>query len=431
MVRRRAGERGGPDIAVRADEVVAGPITACQACSASGLETVLDFLPQPPVQAFLSEEGIREPEIHYPVALLRCASCGLVQLGYALDPEIVFPRDYPYQTGMTRILVEDFADLADKAVERGSLGERDLAIDIGSNDGTLLKGFLPHGVRVLGIEPTDIARIAEANGVPTVQAYFDEAVAERVVAEHGHASVVSATNVLAHVPNLFPFLRGVSALLEDGGMFVSESHYLLDLVQGLQYDTIYHEHLRFYGLRPLTAILERAGFSVVDCERVPTHGGSIRVWAVKGDGEPSERLEAQQREEEEFGLYGTERFEEFRSRVVASKHALLGLLLDLRSHGARIVGVGAPARSSMLLNYCGIDSDLVEYVVEPSGSLKNGLYTPGSHIPIVEESRLIAEQPEYALMLSWHIAEDLMPKLRERGFRGRFVVPLPDARIVS
>jgi hypothetical protein len=413
-------------------ELVAGPITACQGCASAALEVVIDFLPQPPVQAFLSADQLREPEIHYPLTLLRCPECGLVQIGYAVDPEIVFPRDYPYQTGMTRILVEDFKDLADQAVSRFGLREGDLAIDIGSNDGTLLKGFLPHGLRVLGVEPTDIAGIAVANGIPTVQAYFDEAVARTIVDEHGPAAVVTATNVLAHVPNLFPFLRGIAELLPDGGVFVSESHYLLDLVQRLQYDTIYHEHLRFYGLRPLTAILERAGFSVADCERVPTHGGSIRVWAVKGEGAaPSERLDAQRREEEEYGLYEAGRLEEFRRRVVDSKQRLLALLLRLREEGSRVAGVGAPARASMLLNYCRIDGDLVDYVVEPPGSLKNGLYTPASHIPIVEESRLLAEQPAHALMLSWHISDELMPKLRERGFRGQFVVPLPEPRVVA
>jgi len=406
-------------------------VTECQACASPSLSTVIDFLPQPPVQAFLSEQGIREPETHYPVALLRCESCGLVQLGYAVDPEIVFPKDYPYQTGMTRILIEDFKDLADKAVERYGLGPDDLAIDVGSNDGTLLKGFQPHGLRVLGIEPTDIAKIAERNGVPTVQAYFSDDVARDIVAEHGNASVVAATNVIAHMPNLYPFLRGIGELVGDDGMFVSESHYLLDLVQKLQYDTIYHEHLRFYGLRPLTEILSRAGFTVVDCERVPTHGGSIRVWAVKGDGEPSERLEAQRREEEEYGLYDPARLEEFRNRIVSSKVGLLSLLVDLRRRGKRVVGVGAPARASMLLNYCRIDPDLVDYIVEPPGSLKNGLYTPASHIPIVAEPRMLDEQPDYALMLSWHIAEELIPKLRENGFRGGYIVPLPEPRVVE
>jgi SAM-dependent methyltransferase len=393
---------------------------------------VLDFLPQPPVQAFLTEDQLREPELHYPLALLRCPSCGLVQIGYAVEREIVFPREYPYQTGLTRILVEDFKDLADQAVARYGLAEGELAVDIGSNDGTLLKGFVPHGLRVLGVEPTDIAGIAVAGGVPTVQAYFDEDVARTIVAEHGPAAVVAATNVLAHVPNLYPFLRGIAALLPDGGVFVSESHYLLDLVQRLQYDTIYHEHLRFYGLRPLTEILERAGFSVVDCERVPTHGGSIRVWAVKSEGAAaSERLEAQRREEEEYGLYRPERLEEFRLRVVDSKQRLLGLLLPLREEGASVVGVGAPARASMLLNYCRIDGDLLDYIVEPAGSLKNGLHTPASRIPIVEERRMLDEQPDVALMLSWHIASELMPKLREQGFRGRFLVPLPEPGLVS
>lgn len=406
-------------------------MTACEGCSSAGLETVIDFLPQPPVQAFLAEEALGEPETHYPLALLRCPACGLVQLGYALAPAIVFPKDYPYQTGMTRNLVENFRDLADTAVERFSLRAGDLAIDIGSNDGTLLKGYLPHGLRVVGVEPTDIAAIANRNGIPTVQAYFDEDVARSIVGEHGQAAVVSATNVLAHVPNLYPFLHGIAGLLGDGGVFVSESHYLLDLVQRLQYDTIYHEHLRFYGLRPLTAILESAGFSVVDCQRVPTHGGSIRVWALKGTGEPSERLEEQRREEERYGLYEPARLEEFRARIVGSKQRLLALLLRLKEEGAVVAGVGAPARSSMLLNYCHVDGDLVEYIVEPPGSLKNGLYTPGTHIPIVEESRLLTEQPGVALMLSWHIADELMPKLRDAGFRGRFLVPLPEPALLD
>lgn len=406
-------------------------MTACEGCSSADLETVIDFLPQPPVQAFLAEEALGEPETHYPLALLRCPACGLVQLGYALDPAIVFPKDYPYQTGMTRNLVENFRDLADTAVERFSLRAGDLAIDIGSNDGTLLKGYPPHGLRVVGVEPTDIAAIANRNGIPTVQAYFDEDVARSIVGEHGQAAVVSATNVLAHVPNLYPFLHGIAGLLGDGGVFVSESHYLLDLVQRLQYDTIYHEHLRFYGLRPLTAILESAGFSVVDCQRVPTHGGSIRVWALKGTGEPSERLEEQRREEERYGLYEPARLEEFRARIVGSKQRLLALLLRLKEEGAVVAGVGAPARSSMLLNYCHVDGDLVEYIVEPPGSLKNGLYTPGTHIPIVEESRLLTEQPGVALMLSWHIADELMPKLRDAGFRGRFLVPLPEPALLD
>ncbi len=409
-----------------------GAVTSCQACGSAELRLVVDFLPQPPVQAFLPPELLQEPETHYPVPLYSCPTCGLVQLGYVLPPDVVFPRDYPYQTGLTRILVESFGKLADDAAERFGLGSGDLAIDIGSNDGTLLKGYVPGGLRVLGIEPTDIADIAERNGVPTLKEFFSSEVASRVRREHGAAGVVSATNVLAHVPDVYDFLEGVSTLLDDGGVFVSDSHYLLDLVQRLQYDTIYHEHLRFYALPPLLGILDRAGFTVVDAERVPTHGGSIRVWARKGaGGEPSDRLRGLLDAEDEYGLSDPARLDEFRVRVVASKQRLLALLLELRAAGNRIVGVGAPARSSMLLNYCRIDGDLLDYVVEPEGSLKNGLYTPASRIPIVAEPRLFDEQPEYALMLSWHIAEELVPKLRERGYRGKAIVPLPEPRVVD
>ena len=411
-------------------EVLRGPVTSCEGCGGR-LDGIVDFLPQPPVQSFLSPARLREPETHFPLELLSCEACGLVQLGYVVDPETVFPPDYPYQTGLTRNLREDFKDLADKAV--GSLGLQPgtLGVDIGSNDGTLLKGFLPHGLRVLGVEPTNIAEIARADGIPTIQAFFTEAVAAEIVREHGVAGIVAATNVLAHVPNLYPFLRGVSALLPDGGVFVSESHYLLELLRKLQYDTIYHEHLRFYGLRPLTAILSRAGFTVFDAEPVPTHGGSVRVWAEKGTSRASsERLREMTGAEEEYGLYSPARLAEFRERVVTAKHDLLETLIHLRKGGARIVGIGAPARSSMLLGYCHIDGDLVEYIVEPSGSLKIGLATPGSHIPILDEARMFEEQPDYALVLSWHIAEELMPKLRERGYRGGFIVPLPEPRVI-
>jgi len=408
-----------------------GAVTTCQGCAEHALETVIDFLPQPPVQAFLSPERLSQPETAYPLSLRRCSSCGLVQLGYVADPEVVFPRDYPYQTGMTRILVEVFGDLVDKAVDRYALTADDLAVDVGSNDGTLLKGYKRHGLRVLGVEPTDIARVAEANGIPTVQDYFSAAAGARIAAEHGEAAVISATNVLAHVPDVYDFLEGVASLLRDGGVFVSESHYLLDLVQKLQYDTIYHEHLRFYALRPLRDILSRAGFSVVDVERVPTHGGSIRVWAVKGSADAEPTVEQQLREEDGYGLHGAERLEDFRRRIVESKHGLLRTLLDLRGQGKRVVGIGAPARASMLLNYTKLDAELVEAIGEPPGSLKIGLHTPASHIPIVDEPTLLATQPDYALMLSWHIADELMPKLRERGFEGGFIVPLPEPKVIE
>lgn len=407
-------------------------VRLCQGCASAELTPVIEFGHQPPVHSLLSRDQLDEPEATYPLRLVRCTSCGLAQLGHIVDPRIIFPDEYPYLTGLTGILRSNFRDLAKQARERFGLRPGDLAVDIGSNDGTLLEGFRDFGLRVVGVEPTGIARIANERGIPTIKAFFDELVAQDIVDRHGKARVITGTNVMAHVDDTDAVLRGVATMLADDGVFASESHYLLGLVERLQYDTIYHEHLRYYALRPFVRLLERNGFAAIDAEPVPTHGGSIRVWATRHPGEPpSARLDAMTRAEDKYGLYGDEAFARFRARVVDAKQRTAELLLRLRRDGARVVGVGAPARASMVLNTCHIEPDLVDYVAEQAGSLKIGLYMPGSHVPVVDEERLFEEAPEYALLLSWHIADDITKKMRAKGYRGRFVVPLPEPRILD
>lgn len=413
-------------------KLLCGPIEECQGCASSDLSRIISFGHQPPVHSLLTAAQLREAETYYPNDLLRCARCGLIQLGYAVDPTILFPREYPYQSGMTDVLRQNFGQLAEAAARRFHLTSAHLVVDIGSNDGTLLQGFRARGMRVLGVEPTAVAEIAERNGIPTVNDFFSEKVAGRIVDKHGRAKIVTAANVFAHVNDLASVIRGIDHLLLEDGVFISESHYLLDLVQGIQYDTVYHEHLRFYHLKPLIGLLERFGFRVIDAERIAPHGGSIRVYAVKnGSATPSDRLRALLNLEEKSGLNEASTFEAFRERVVRAKHRLLALLLQIREEGGRIVGVGAPARASMLLNYCRIGDDLVDYIVERRGSLKIGLSMPGSHIPVGEDERMLVEQPPYALLLSWHIGDELVNKLRQKGFRGRFIIPLPEPRIVE
>jgi hypothetical protein len=414
----------------RANEVVLGKITSCQGCGAQALQPVLDLGHHAPCDSLLTEQMLAEPETHFPLVFCRCRSCGLAQLDYAAPPEVVFFPEYPYRTAMTGLLKTHFRSLTRDVTARLGLDSDALAIDIGSNDGTLLQGFQEEGVRVLGIEPTDIAKIAVENGVPTVQAFFSEEVAEGVRAEHGPAAVVTGTNMFAHVNNLFPELRGVAALIGDDGAFVSESHYLLNLVEELQYDTIYHEHLRFYSLKPMIEIFTRAGFSIFDVERVPTHGGSIRVWADRGQRDVSPRVDELIRLEEERGLYDETAFARFRERIQDGKLKLLELLIEARKEGP-IVGLGAPGRASTLLAYTGVTPELVDSITELTGSLKIGKYTPGTHIPIVDERELYERQPPHALVLSWHIGDAIMPKVRERGYRGRFIVPLPEPHVVD
>jgi hypothetical protein len=415
--------------AMRADEIVLGRITNCQGCGAESLEPVLDLGHHAPCDSLLTDAMLHEPELTFPLVFCRCTSCGLAQLDYAPDPELVFFPEYPYRTAMTALLKTHFRSLTRAVTARLGLGADDLAIDIGSNDGTLLQGFQEEGVRVLGVEPTNIADIAVENGVPTVKAYFSDEVAAEIVSEHGPASVVTGTNMFAHVNNLFPELRGVARLIGDEGAFVSESHYLLNLIEELQYDTIYHEHLRFYSLKPMLQIFERAGFSIFDVERVPTHGGSIRVWADRGAREVSPRVAELVAREEEHGLYERETYDRFRDRIQDGKRKLLELLVAARKEGP-IVGIGAPGRASTLLAYTGITRELVDSICELTGSLKIGQYTPGTHIPIVDEETLYERQPANALVLSWHIGDAIVPKIRERGYRGKFIVPLPEPRVV-
>lgn len=409
-------------------QTVLGHITSCQLCEAPGLETVFSLGHLPPVHGHLSRETLAQPEITYPLNLCRCLRCGLVQLDYAVPPELLFPATYPYQTGMTAMLVNNFRALTNELCERYHLGNAHLAVDIGSNDGTLLQGFKDRGVRVRGVEPSDTAALAGARGIPTHQTFFTKAVAERILQEEGPAAVITATNVFAHVNNLGDFVAGVHTLLADDGIFVSESQYLGDILEKLELDTIYHEHLRYFSLKPLSELFSRSGFSLIDAERITAAGGSIRVYARKGTHPASARVTALLTTEERAGFYTRPIFDTFREHATQAKHELLALLLKIKKDGGRIVGVGAPARSNTLLGFSGIDHTVLEYAGEKTGSPKIGLFTPGTHIPIEDEARIFADQPSHALILSWHIGNELVAKLKERGYRGTCILPLPNPR---
>lgn len=404
-------------------------VDRCQSCGEPGLESVLFLGYLPPVNTMPSVGEPPKQQPAYPAEMLRCPRCQLVQLGLIVDPAILFPPEYPYTSGTTRILRENFAELARECVPRLELGKRDLVIDVGSNDGTLLSSFTP-AHRVLGIEPTDAGRLAVERGIPTITAFFSRGAVDRVLAEHGPATLVTATNVFAHIEAVHEVVENVLALLGPRGVFISESHYLLSLVETLQYDTIYHEHLRYYSLHALKHLLEAHGLEIVYARRIPTHGGSIRVYAAKRGARPVDpAVGGLLAAEVEAGLL-RDRLAKFRKDVVLAKLRLHELLLAVKREGARIYGIGAPSRASTLINYVGLVDGVLDCVLEIKGSYKIGKYMPGTRIPVEEESRLFEDQPEYALLLSWHIAEELMPKLAARGFTGQYILPLPEPRVV-
>ncbi len=401
------------------------PVECCQVCGHAPLTDVLSLGYMPPVNQMVAIGEVPRQQPWFPTNLLHCAKCDLVQLGLAVDPVIIFPPEYPYTSGTTKLLRDNFAELYAEASAMLKLAPQDLVIDIGSNDGTLLANFKHGGHRVLGIEPTEVGRIATGRGIPTLTRYFTPAVAAEVKREHGGARVVTAANCFAHIEDVHSIVEGILDLLGPDGVFISESHYLIGLLDRLQYDTIYHEHLRYYSLNSLANLLRMHGLEVFHARAIPTHGGSIRVYAARPGVQPVNDSVGKMLAAEPRGEAMLARLKTFREQVMLSKLRLLAMIRDLKEAGARICGISAPSRASTLVNYLGLDDAIIDYVCEIAGSLKIGKCMPGTSIPVVEESRLFADQPDCAIIFSWHIADELAPKLRAKGYRGKLVSPLP------
>jgi hypothetical protein len=411
--------------------VQTGRIPRCQICNAEKLHTILDLGHQPPCDTLVSKDGLALPEQTYPLRMIWCDACTGVQLDYCVDAADLYHPDYPYRSGISKPLADYQRQICLSLIKRYNLQPDDLVIDIGSNDGTLLSGFKREGIRVLGIEPTNIAKLANEAGIPTVQAFFDIATADELRREHGNAAVITATNVFAHVQALGEFIVGVYDLLEDDGVFVSETHYLLDVIQDGQFDTIYHEHLRTYSLRSLIELLRPYDFTLTDVERGDRYGGNLRIHVTKGRGAAvSPNVTALLEEEEAAGLSRLETYGVFADRVRRARLEFMGFLIDVRRQGKSVVGKSCPGRAATLLNYYGVDSELMPYLAELSTSLKLGMYLPGRHIPVVDEAILFEEQPDYLVLLAWHYADFIMDRLKAAGLRSDFVIPLPDFRIV-
>src|SRR5215471_5239032 len=404
-------------------------VERCQVCSSTELEPVFFVGYLPPVNGMPLVGSQPKEQPAYPAQVLGCRRCKLAQLGLIVDPEILFPPSYPYTSGTTKILRENFAELYAEVSRVYPIAKSDLAVDIGSNDGTLLSNFHNAGHRVYGIEPTNAGKLANERGIRTHISFFNRAAVDHVVKEDGRAKIVTATNVFAHIEDVGSVMEAVLRLLDDDGLFISESHYWLSLLETLQYDTIYHEHLRYYSLTSLKYLLEAHGLEVIRAKRIPTHGGSIRVYAARKGKRPIDESVRKILATEETELV-PERIARFRKGVVMSKLGLLSLLKDIVAAGDHVYGVGAPSRASTLINYVGLDEGVMDCVVEIKGSYKIGKYIPGTLIPVVDEARLFQDQPRYAMLLSWHIAEELIPKLTAAGFRGDYIVPLPEPRIV-
>lgn len=405
-------------------------VEKCQVCDYPNLESILFLGYLPPVNQMwtIGEKPHEQPA--YPAEMLSCPRCKLVQLGLIVDPNILFPPEYPYTSGTTKILRGNFAEMYQEAKTLIPLTPESLVVDIGSNDGTLLSNYKTGGHRVRGIEPSQRGELANERGIPTHISFFGREIATKVRDDEGKATVITATNVFAHIENIHEIVESLLLLLDDKGVFISESHYLISLLETVQYDTIYHEHLRYYHLGSLQYLLKMHGLEIIHAKKIPTHGGSIRVYAARPGAYPVQPSVGQILEEEAAALSAAS-LAKFKREVVLSKLKLYSLLLGIKEKGERIYAIGAPSRASTLVNYVGLDSEILDCVLEVKGSYKTGKYMPGTLIPVIDEAKLFEDQPEYAMLLSWHIADELIPKLKEKGFKGKFIVPLPVPRIVA
>jgi len=406
--------------------------SACRVCRGAAMTKVLSFGPTPLANAFLRADAPHESEPYFPLDAYLCKECGLLQLCDVVSPEVLF-KDYVYVSSTSPVFVAHFREFAEKICARFGLNRDSLVVDIGSNDGILLKPFRERGTKVLGVEPDrTIAAIARKNGVETVSEFFSPAVAEKIARKHGAADVITATNVFAHIDDIHAFARGVKHLLKKGGVFIIEVPYLVDFLEKNLFDTVYHEHLSYFGLSALDAFFKRSGMTVIDAERIPTHGGSLRVFAQKKD--TSRQASAMVRRliaaEKKRKIHEEKTYHAYALRIQKNRAKLLALLASLKEKGKSIAGYGAPAKGNTLLNYFSIGSEILNYIVDDSPH-KQGKHTPGKRIPVVSAEELRANPPDYLLILAWNFAESIMRKnelFRKNG--GKFIIPVPYPRVV-
>lgn len=410
--------------------VFPGPAATCLLCRGAGVEVFLDLGPAALANAFRLP-GDTQPEQRYPLRIARCPRCHHVQLADPVPPEKMF-TEYLYISSYSSTLTAHLDSLAAAVIARRGLGKNDLAADIGSNDGTLLSAFSRRGIRTVGVEPAaNLAALARSRGIETEACYFDRFAAQQIRQAHGPAMVVTATNSFPHIQDPGEYLAALDLLLDRRGAFVAEAHYLGDMLDQTAFDTIYHEHVSYWSLGPMAKLFARHGFAIYDVERLPVHHGQIRVWAARVGTEPvNPAVEALLDAERQAGFGASHPFEHFAARAAQVRSSLAQMLTTLRAGGATIAGYGAPAKASTLLGYLGPAAAAIGQIADRS-PLKQGRLVPGTAIPVVSPEQMLASRPDYVVILAWNFADEIMAQLD--GYRragGRFILPVPEARIV-
>jgi len=407
---------------------------ACRLCGGRDMTLVVGLTPTPPANAFVGADAKGAAQRCFPLDVHFCESCAHVQLLDVVDPRLLF-ETYVYVSGTSPVLVRHFEDYAESVVGRFALETNDLVVDVGSNDGTLLKAFKARGMRVLGVDPAkDIARRASEAGIETLPEFLTPALARRIRDRHGPAKIVTANNVFAHADDLAGLRDAAQVLIEPAGAFVFEVSYLKDVIENVLFDTIYHEHLAYHSVKPLRRFFADGGMALFAAERIAVHGGSLRGMARPaggnhgGDGD-DDSVARLIDGEERAGLDRADTFRAFAGRIDERGRDLRRLVSELKADGKSLAGFGAPAKATTLMYHFGIGADVIDFIVDDN-PLKQGLFTPGLHVPVLPATALYERRPDYAIVLAWNFAASIIAKhsaFRDGG--GRFIVPLPQLTV--
>tara|TARA_B110001454_G_scaffold216835_1_gene240836 strand:- start:41 stop:1249 length:1209 start_codon:yes stop_codon:yes gene_type:complete len=401
-------------------------------CKSKNIKKFLDLDFSALSDNFLTLEQLQESEIFFPLTVYSCFDCGLCQLGYVVSPELMFNKDYPYDSSTTKTGREHFTKMGIDICNQFYLKQNSLVIDVGSNSGVLLSAFKSKGMKVLGIEPSSkLANTAIAKGIDTIIEFFSNNLSKKILDDYGKVSVITGTNVFAHINDLDDFMLTADSLLVEDGIIVIEAPYLLNLIENLEYDTIYHEHLSYLSVKPMVEFCKKFGFEIFDIKEQSIHGGTLRYFiSRKNKKVVTQGVSNYLKLENKSELYSKEKLNNFATLVKNHRKILLELLNELKKDGKKIVGISAPAKGNTLLNYCKIDSEILDYVTERN-PFKIGKFTPGMHIPVYSDEKLLEDQPDYALILAWNFADEIIKNnslYQEKG--GKFIIPTSKPKII-
>ncbi len=408
-----------------------GKIKNCQICKSDDLINVMSLGDQPLANSLIKNLDDESKVKKYPINIVRCGNCTLLQIDYIVDQQEVYHLDYPYLPGITKTVDDEQKELCDYLIKKLNLEKNDLVVDIGSNDGSLLKHFKLYGLNTVGVEPTNIAKIANDNGINTVQTFFNEEASKNIINNQGKAKLITSTNVFAHMSTLGDVMDGIVNLLDEDGYFCFENHYIMEILKKVQYDTFYHEHLRTYSLISLIKLFEMYDLNLFHAQNVTRYGGSIRCIVSRKKIKKTENLKKLLEIEKSNLIINVEQtYKNFVTAVNLSKKNLLDELKKIKLNNLKIIAKSCPARAVVLLNYCGLNDSLLDYVAEQPTSLKLDYYIPGTKLKIVNDEQLLDKNPDYILLLAWHLSQPIIDKWRKKGIKSKFIIPLPEVTIV-